>query len=138
MHKTLGLILFFSFHVFAQEACPQLQGTFRCRAQPEFDIAITQEFQNGSPAYTMTDPNDTRTFVVNGQWREMQIQGGAAQYRAQCYGDNLIVEINSAKGAITDRYYIQRAALVRIRLGQSQPSSLSCRPTHGTWHRYRH
>lgn len=125
---------FLSFHA---DACPQLEGSFRCRTSPPFDLDVRSGRQENTTVYTMTDPNGVRTFATDGQLHEMAFQDGQGQYRARCEDSFLIVEGRSPQGALfTDRYYIERAALVRIRRTSTQASSISCAPTQGTWRRY--
>ncbi len=127
--------------LYASESCPQLQGTFRCRSAPPFDLSIGQELQNGYTAYKITDPTGMRTVIVDGQLHEMNFSNGKGQYRARCERDSVSVEAHAPTGDILlDRYYIERAALVRLRMsGANQtPSSLSCAPTQGTWKLYPH
>ncbi len=134
---TTTLFLLTSFAVHAQP-CPRLEGTFRCRASQPFDIRIENGFQDGFANYTMTDPTETHNFVADGQTHEMNFRDGNGRYVARCQGNQLVIEAQSPRGEILrDHYYIERAALVRIRFSQKQkPSSISCAPTHGTWRLY--
>lgn len=130
-----------SAHLYAADSCPQLQGTFRCRSATPFDLSISEELQSGYTIYKITDPTGARTVIVDGQLHEMNFSSGKGQYRARCERDSVLVEAHAPTGDILlDRYFIERAALVRIRLsGANQaPSSLSCAPTQGTWKLYPH
>lgn len=120
------------------DMCPRLEGTFHCRARQPFDIRVENNFQNGVAVYEMTDPTGTRNFLTDGRFHEMEFQNGKGQYRAICLEDHLMVEAHSPEGEIlSDQYYIERSALVRIRKSANQrPSALSCAPTHGTWNLY--
>ncbi len=125
----------------ATDSCPRLQGTFHCRSATPFDLSINQELQNGNIVYKIADPTGVKDVIADGQLHEMNFRNGKGQYRARCERDSVLVEAHAPTGEILlDRYYIERSALVRIRLsGANQaPSSLSCAPTQGTWTLYPH
>jgi len=119
-------------------ACPELQGTFHCRANPPFDVSIMNSLNAGYAAYTLTDPTGSHTLYADGAPHEMEFSQGKGQYAARCEGNSLIVEARGPNGEVArDRYYIERSALVRIRMNRnSQPQVLSCAPTKGTWRLY--
>ncbi len=130
-----------STSLYAADSCPRLQGTFQCRSATPFDLSINEEMQNGYTVYKLTDPTGVRTVIADGQLHEMNFRNGKGEYRARCEGHSVLVEAHAPTGDILlDRYYIERAALVRIRLsGANQPpSSLSCAPTQGTWKLFSH
>ena len=140
MQKAVLTLLITGFLGPLAEACPQLQGTFRCRTSEAFDLTITEGQADADyPSYTMSDPTGVRSFIVDGQTRELAFKQGKGEYRAHCEDNVLLVEVRSPEGEVFhDRYYIERAALVRVRRGKDQASSLSCAPTQGTWRMYPH
>jgi len=140
MHRwlpTLLLMIFFRVHA---ESCPRLEGTFHCRSTPAFDISVQNGYKNELPTYTFTDPTGFRDIVADGAFHELKIQNGEGQYSARCENQRLLVEAHAPNGEIYhERYDIERAARVRIRLSQNQsPAVLSCAPTRGTWETYPH
>lgn len=126
----------------ADGRCPQLQGTFHCRSAAPFDLEIKESLVDGVKTYDLSDPTGSRTVTADGQFHEMKFREGTkGQYRAHCEGNALILEAQSPTGEIlVDRYYIERAGLVRVRINQTKQtaSSLSCAPTQGTWRLYQH
>ncbi len=131
-----------SASLYAAYSCQRLQGTFRCRSATPFDLSVSEELQNGYTVYKLTDPTGVRTVIVDGQLHE-KIRNGKGEYKARCERDSVLVEAHAPTGdTLLDRYYIERAALVRIRLSganQAQaPSSISCAPTQGTWKLFPH
>lgn len=124
------------------DTCPQLEGTFFCRAAEPFSLSIKESVQGGFQVYSLSDPKGERSVVADGQLHEMNFAGGGkGQYRAYCDGHALFLEAHSPAGEVLlDRYYIERAGLVRVRLNKtkSSASSLSCAPTQGTWKLYPH
>lgn len=140
MHKfAFVFFIFTSIQVTAQGLCPPLEGTFRCRTENPFDLNIRQETQNGAATYILTDPTGTRSIIVDGQPHEMNFRDGKGTYKAHCDGNSVQLEARSPVGEVlVDRYYIERAGLVRVRVNKTtqRASSLSCAPTQGTWRRY--
>lgn len=135
---TAFSLLIFSMTAWAAPSCPQLRGTFNCRANPPFALTTTEQLDQPFPAYTMSDPTGSHTFIVDNQFHPMTFSSGAGQYRAWCDGRSLMMEVHSPSGAIGhDRYYIERGGLVRVRIGPQHAESLSCAPTEGTWRLYR-
>ena len=136
----LTFLILSSITVAAESQCPQLQGTFHCRSAAPFDLEIKESLVDGVKTYVLTDPTGTRTVTADGQVHEMKFREGAkGQYRAHCEGNALILEAQSPAGEVlVDRYYIERAGLVRVRINQTKQaaSSLSCAPTQGTWRLY--
>ncbi len=120
--------------------CPRLEGIFRCRAVPSFEVRVKNQFTSAYTIYEMTDATGVRTILTDGKPHEMKFSTGMGSYRAQCAGPHLAVEGQSPEGeAFTDQYYIDRAALVRLRIGKkSGVSVLSCAPIEGTWNLYPH
>ena len=136
---------FINFLVFAslsaraqQPLCPRLEGNFHCRATQPFDINVKNTVVDGVWVYSFTDPTGLRNIGSDGQTHEMDFSNGKGQYSARCNGYDLLIEGTSPEGEkFSDRYYIERAALVRVRLSEKrQPSSLSCAPVRGTWRIY--
>lgn len=137
---AIALLISSSITTYA-DSCPRLQGTFRCRSAEPFDLTVKEEVQNGTTVYILTDQTGVRTFATDGQFHEMGFRSGKGEYKAQCEGNSLLLEAHSAAGeVVVDRYYIERAALVRVRLNKTSQaaSSLSCAPTQGTWKLYPH
>jgi len=132
------LSLCFSSWAFAQ-TCPRLEGRFECRGNPQFELGIRMDNQNGLTVYSFSDPVATQNIVPDGQLHEMQFSTGQGTYTASCLGTRLLIEAHSPTGAVNnDVYYIERAALVRVRASGGRATSLSCRPIAGTWHFYPH
>lgn len=138
----IALIVLSSLPTSASDVCPQLEGTFRCRSAEPFELSIKESAQQNFKVYQLTDPTGDRSVVADGLPHEMNFRDGAkGQYIARCDGHSLILEAHSPKGEILlDRYYIERAGLVRVRLNKTTQtaSSLSCAPTKGTWRIYQH
>jgi len=95
---------------------------------------VQNGYKNELPTYAFADPTGIRDIVADGAFHELKIQNGEGQYSARCENRQLLVEAHAPNGEIYhERYYIERAALVRIRLSQNQPPAvLSCAPTRGT------
>ena len=135
---TSLLSLCFSSWAFAQ-TCPRLEGRFECRGNPQFELGIRMDNQNGLTVYSFSDPVATQNIVPDGQLHEMQFSTGQGTYTASCLGTRLLTEAHSPTGVVNnDVYYIERAALVRVRASGGRATSLSCRPIAGTWHLYPH
>ena len=139
MQKLITALLLSGVFCAHAESCPQLQGTFHCHSAEPFEVDVAEEMQDGYASYTLSDPTGVRTFLTDGQFHEMNFHDGKGVYKASCQANSLLIEARSPEGeALVDRYYIERAALVRVRQSQNQASSLSCAPTHGTWRLYPH
>lgn len=134
-----SLLIFLAGVAAHADTCPILEGTFRCRTKPKFEISVQQENQNYLSVYTLIDPKTQHQIIPDGQFHPFELDNGEGQYRASCQRNRLIVELQDNQGrSVTDQYYIERAALVRLRFSHNKATSLSCAPTRGTWRRYSH